>query len=520
MSPARRRPAAGWRPRHARIFEIVEQLAEQAGDRVVLRDPNRTFTGRELHFEVVQLAVNLARLGLRRGMRVVLVGENGAALACSLFAASFHAAWAVPVNARLTAAEIDAIVDHADPAFVLFCTDTSPEAAAHARHFGADAVELGRFGIQLLDRGVSAAEPVSSDPREQVAVLMYTSGTTGRPKGAVLTQKALFWNAVNSAHMHDLTARDRVLTVLPMFHVGGLNIQTTPALHLGAEVVLLERFDPEATLRAVAEHRPTLTVLVPATMRALIEHPAWEQTDLSSLRMIACGSQVVPMPLLDAFNRRGVPAAQVYGATETCPIAVYQRAEEALRKPGSTGRPGLHVEMRIVDREGRDLPPGERGEVWIRGPNVTTGYWRDPEATRAALVDGWFRTGDVGVVDDEGDLWIVDRFKDVVISGGENIYPAELEAVLHAEPRIREAVVVGRPDPRWGEVPVAVVVRADPALREEEVLALFEGRLARFKHPRAVLFVDGLPKNAMGKVLKYRLRAWLAGEGDGIGTGS
>jgi len=504
------------------IARWIERHAAFAPDRPAVHFRGRALSWRELDRRVRALARGLhARFGLGPGDRVAWLGFNHPDMLALLFACARLGLVLVPLNFRLAPPEHAAILRHAG-ARLLLCGPGFEEAGARF----ADEVE----GLRVLPaEGPEGLETVLSEEGAErhpgvdlssPILLVYTSGTTGRPKGAVLTQKALFWNAVNSAHMHDLTARDRVLTVLPMFHVGGLNIQTTPALHLGAEVVLLERFDPEATLRAVAEHRPTLTVLVPATMRALIEHPAWEQTDLSSLRMIACGSQVVPMPLLDAFNRRGVPAAQVYGATETCPIAVYQRAEDALRKPGSTGRPGLHVEMRIVDREGRDLPPGERGEVWIRGPNVTTGYWRDPEATRAALVDGWFRTGDVGVVDDEGDLWIVDRFKDVVISGGENIYPAELEAVLHAEPRIREAVVVGRPDPRWGEVPVAVVVRADPALREEEVLALFEGRLARFKHPRAVLFVDGLPKNAMGKVLKYRLRAWLAGEGDGIGTGS
>jgi fatty-acyl-CoA synthase len=205
-----------------------------------------------------------------------------------------------------------------------------------------------------------------------------------------------------------------------------------------------------------------------------------------------------------------VPAAQVYGSTETCPIAAYQRADDALRKEGPTGKPALHCELRLVDRAGREVPPGEPGQVLVRGPNVMYEYWADEAATREALVDGWFRTGDIGRLDADGDLWIVDREKDVIISGGENIYPAELEAVLHAEPAIRDAVVVARPDPRWGEVPVAVVVRADPSLDEARVLALFDGRLARYKHPRAVMFMDELPRNAMGKVLRYRVRDWLA----------
>jgi fatty-acyl-CoA synthase len=219
---------------------------------------------------------------------------------------------------------------------------------------------------------------------------------------------------------------------------------------------------------------------------------------------------VVPQPLLAAFHARGVPAAQVYGATETSPIAVYQRAADAPRKEGSTGKAALHAEMRVVDAGGQDVAPGGRGEILIRGPNVMYEYWGNDAATRDALRDGWFHTGDIGWVDGDGDLWVVDRKKDVVISGGENIYPAELESVLHACPAIRDAVVVGRADARWGEVPVAVVVKAAAELDESAVLALFEGRLARFKYPREVVFLDELPRNAMGKVLRYLVREWIA----------
>ncbi|GBD41576.1 Long-chain-fatty-acid--CoA ligase [bacterium HR39] len=500
------------------IARWIERHAAFTPERPAIRFGERVITWRELDARVRRLARGLdSRFGLGRGDRVAWLGLNHPDMLLLLFACARLGLVLVPLNARLAPAEHAYILDHAGVE-VLFCGPGFEEAGARLAGELEDLRVVAAEGPEGID-ALLAEEGAERHPHVDLScpiLLVYTSGTTGRPKGAVLTQAALFWNAVNSTHMHDLGSADRVLTVLPMFHVGGLNIQTTPALHAGAEVVLLERFDADAALAAIEAFRPTLTVLVPATMRALIEHPRWERADLSCLRMIACGSQVVPLPLLEAFNGRGVPAAQVYGSTETCPIAVYQRAADALRKPGSTGKPGLHVEMRIVDREGRDVPPGERGEVWIRGPNVMSEYWRDEKATREALVEGWFRTGDVGVVDGEGDLWIVDRIKDVVISGGENIYPAELEAVLHAEPRIREAVVVGRPDPRWGEVPVAVVVRADPALREEEVLALFEGRLARFKHPRAVVFVEELPRNVMGKVLKYRLREWLAGAGDDV----
>ncbi len=497
------------------IGRWIERHAAFQPERPAVRFEDRVLTYGELEGRVRAVARALKHaLGVGRGDRIAWLGYNHPDMLVLLFAAARLGAMLVPLNWRLAPAEHLWILRHAG-AEVLVC---GPGHELRGRDLAAQLPRLQPVAVAPAEDlphldALAAVEGDDRNPHVDLStplLVVYTSGTTGRPKGAVLTQEALFWNALNAVHMHDLGARDRVLTVLPMFHVGGLNIQTTPALYVGAEVVLLDRFDATRTLATIAAVRPTLTVLVPATMQALVDHPLWPSTDLSSLRMIACGSQVVPRHLLDAFNRRGVPAAQVYGSTETCPIAVYQRAEDALARPGSTGKPGLHVEMRLVDGRGRDVPPGEPGEVLIRGPNVMYEYWADEEATREAFLDGWFRTGDVGRVDEHGDLWIVDRKKDVVISGGENIYPAELEAVLRSDARIRDAVVVGRPDPRWGEIPVAVVVRADPALDEAAVLALFEGRLARFKHPRAVVFMDELPRNAMGKVLRYRVRDWIA----------
>ena len=494
----------------------IERHAAFDPARTAIRSEQRTLTYAEFAERIRAMARGLKHgLGVGRGDRVAFLGYNHPDFLTLLFACARLGVMMVPLNWRLATAENAYILRNAGVETVLATAAFAAEAqrlaevVAGVRLVAVDGERPGMVALdELLGTGGDAGNP-HVDLGNPLLVV-YTSGTTGRPKGAVLRQEALFWNALNAAHMHDLTSRDHVLTVLPLFHVGGLNIQTTPALHAGAEVTLLDRFDAGRTLEAIARLRPTLTVLVPATMRALIEHPQWEATDLSCLRMIACGSQVVPRPLLDAFNDRGVPAAQVYGSTETCPIAVYQRAGDALAKPGATGKVALHAELRLIDRQGREVPPGEPGEVLVRGPNVMFEYWGDEAATRQALVEGWLHTGDIGYLDAEGDLWIVDRKKDVVISGGENIYPAELEAVLHEHRGIRDAVVVGRPDTRWGEVPVAVVVRGDPGLTEEAVLALFEGRLARFKHPRAVVFMDELPRNAMGKVLKYRVRDWIA----------
>jgi fatty-acyl-CoA synthase len=298
---------------------------------------------------------------------------------------------------------------------------------------------------------------------------------------------------------------------LPMFHVGGLNIQTLPALHAGAKVTLHRRFEATATLLAIARDKPTLAVLVPAQLTAMLEHPLWRDTDLSSLRAITTGSSIVPTPLIEAVHARGVPVIQVYGSTETAPIAIYQTRSDAFVSVGSCGRPSPLCDIRVVDRDGRDVGRGERGEILVRGPNVMTGYWRNAAATGAALVEGWFHTGDIGHVDARGCYYIDERKNDVIISGGENIYPAEIEAILLGDPRIAEAAVVARPDPRWGEVPVAVIVpRAGMSLTADAVAALFRDRLARFKQPRDVVFAASLPKNALGKVLRRELRRVVA----------
>jgi fatty-acyl-CoA synthase len=404
-----------------------------------------------------------------------------------LFAAARVGAILVPLNWRLTAAEHRAILADCTPRYLV----AEDEFAAHAQALD---VPLGPPSSAAAS---STPQPAGADSDD--VLIVYTSGTTGRPKGAVLTQSALIWNGVNSIHAHDLSQGDHVLSALPMFHVGGLNNQTLPALQAGATVTLQRRFEPGRWLADVAARRPTLSLLVPAAMQAVIQHPGWLRTDLSSLRLLNTGSMVVPLSLIRAFHARGVPVGQIYGCTETAPIASVLLREDAVRKEGSAGKPAAHCEVRLVD-----------GEIQVRGPNVMRGYWNDPDATRAAFDGGWFRTGDLGRFDDDGFLWIMGRSKDVIISGGENIHPAELENVLADCPAIAESAVIGIADPKWGEVPCAcIVLKPGTRLTETEVLELFRDRLARYKHPRRVLFLDALPKNALGKVQRYELRRRL-----------
>lgn len=423
------------------------------------------------------LAARLRDEGAGPGSRLGWIGTNHPDMLVALFAAARIGAVLVPLNWRLSEEELRWICR--DAGLVRLLRGPSHAAALP---------------------GVPEAPPPGDAVPEDALLIGYTSGTTGRPRGAVLTRSAFRANAAASRAVFGLTPADRVLTVLPMFHVGGLNIQTVPALLHGAEVVLHERFEPDAFLDSVEADRPSLSLLVPAVMAALVAHPRWRSADLSSLRAVGAGSSDVPLDLIEAFHAKGVPVQQVYGATETCPIAIAQTREEALAAPGSIGHPAPGTEARIA--------PGT-GEILVRGPNVMACYWNDPAATRAALREGWFATGDVGRVDEAGRFWFTDRLKHLIISGGENISPAEVERVLLTAPGVREGAVVGRPDPRWGEVPVAVIVPGE-GFDAARVLAHFEGRLARFKHPRAVVALDALPRTALGKVAVAEVRRLAA----------
>lgn len=459
-------------------------LAAQPPDRVALRFGDVALTYGALHAQAEAMAAALAARGVRHGDRVGFLGQNHPAQIVALFACARLGAMLLPLNWRLAAPEWRFILEDADARLLL----ATPDMLSAMPDLAVDATTL-------VASGDAPDEGCESDP----VLLVYTSGTTGRPKGAVLNQRALHHNALNAAHAFEMTAQDCVLTVLPLFHVGGLNIQTTPALHAGAEVLLHPRFDADAFFDAVARDRPTLTLLVPAVMQALVSHPRWAGADLSSLLAIGAGSSDVPLPLIEAFHARGIPVQQVYGATETCPIAIIQNRAEALTAPGSLGRPALHAEARIAGG-------ATEGEIQIRGPATLRRYWPDLPALDE---EGWFATGDVGRLDPQGRFWFTDRLKHVIISGGENIYPAEVERLLRTAPGIIEGAIIGRPDPRWGEVPVAVVV-AGEGFDAARVLAHFEGQIARFKIPRAVITVPALPRTALGKVEVAKLHCLLA----------
>ena len=503
------------------LSDLIDRNAAFAPSKPAIRFADTVMTYADFAVRIAQMACALkSQLGVGRGDRVAILACNRPDYLILLYACARLGALLVPLNWRLAVAE---------QVYVL--SDASVKALLVEREFAAVTVPLRKalpdvqvvgldftpeFGTSLaaILEGASGDGRVPNVDISSPLLIVYTSGTTGHPKGAVLRQEALIWNAVMSQHMHDMTAEDHVLTVLPMFHVGGLNIQTTPALQLGATVTLHAGFAPGAALEAIERDRPSLTVLVPATLQAILDHPRWEATSVSSLRAVTTGSTQVPQSLVEAFLRRGVPVLQVYGSTETSPIAIYTRLSGDRPRSGSTGLPGLVCEAKVVDETGRETRPGEPGEVVMRGPNVFFEYWGNAPATHEALREGWYHSGDIGTRDADGYFFITDRKKNLIISGGENIYPAEVERVLLRHPSVAEAAVIGVPDARWQEVPLACVVlhlgvTADPAGIERFCLE----QLARFKVPRTYVFLDALPRNAIGKVQHFLLKQQFAAVG-------
>ena len=496
------------------LSDWIDRHAGFTPDKVALVCAGRRHTYAGLARAIESTAGALKACGTNPGDRVAHLGYNGVEQLCLLFACARLGAIFAPLSWRLASAEHRAMLADCRPR-VLVVADPFVEPTAGILDLGAAtvcvAIGAARDGWvpydRFLDRGEAPPPRAAAAGGASPVLLCYTSGSTGQPKGVVLTQNALFHNAINSMHMHDLVSSDVVLTTLPLFHVGGLNIQTLPALHCGATVVLHPRFDPAQAIDALLQDGITLTVLVPAQLELVAREQRWQTALLPALRAITTGSTIIGETFVRRNLQRDVPLLQVYGATETCPIVAYQRVGDAPRHPGSVGKPALHCDLKIVDAAGRDVPAGTSGEILVRGPNVMEGYWNKPLETAAALDAGWYHTGDVAHADADGYLYVDGRCRDVIISGGENIYPAEIENALADCADIAEVAVVGRPDERWGEAVVAVVVPVRGAqISREKLCTLLAGRVARFKHPRDVVLAESLPRTALGKVKREELK--------------
>jgi fatty-acyl-CoA synthase len=498
----------------------LTRRAQLTPARTALVFEGRSWTYHDLNEQVDRCASAFAELGVCHGDRVAVLTINVPQFLEVLFACGKLGAVFVPLNFRLAAPELTFIVNDAGvhtlvvgPEFIGLVDSVRTELCVR-RYLALQASEGGDW-LEYDDVVARAAAQASDNEvgSGEVAIIMYTSGTTGRPKGAMLTHGNLLWNNINAALAFDTLEDDITLVCAPLFHIGGLNVTTLITLLKGGTVVLMPAFDPARVLDLIEEHRINTMFGVPAMFLFMSQVPGFADRDLSSVRTFICGGAPVPEPLIRLYQDRGIPFVQGYGLTETAPFGTLLPKQDSLRKLGSAGLPPMFTEVRVVDERMEDVKPGVIGEVVIKGPNVMKGYWNRPDATAEAITHGgWFHSGDLGVLDEDGYLFLKDRKKDMIISGGENIYPAEVESVLIDHPDIADVAVIGMPDETWGEKVVAVVVKVDAGdLTPQDVIDFANGRMARYKLPREVVFTDLLPRNPAGKVLKRELRDQFQG---------
>jgi fatty-acyl-CoA synthase len=475
----------------------------------------RRYSYAEMDRRVEQLgAVLHDGFGIQPGDRVAVLAQNDTRTFEVQFACWRLGAVFVPLNWRLALPELEFIVGDCSPKVLIHEAGFAEVASALAASTGvADRItwDGSAAGAADYDEALAAAAgpcPRPVNTHDTVLTIMYTSGTTGRPKGAIITHGMTFWNAINQTEFFGNGAHMVNLAALPLFHTGGLNVFANPAFHFGGTNVVVHTFDPAEALRLLGDHDPTITHFlgVPAHWLFMSQAPGFAEASFGDLTA-GVGGSPTPIELIKVWEGKGVPLQQAFGMTETSPMTLSLTREDALRKIGSAGLPALHTECRIVDEHGTDVERGTVGELWVRGPNVTPGYWNRPDATAEAITDGWLHTGDAARQDDDGYFYIVDRWKDMYISGGENVYPAEVEDVIYQLPAVAEVAVIGVPDDRWVEVGKACIVVKDGAsLTQAEVVRHCADNLATFKVPKSVVFCDELPHNATGKILKRELR--------------
>ena len=488
---------------------------------VVEVEKGRRFTYAELDARANRIAHVLRAKGVRKGDRVALLLMNGVEYLEAYFGAAKIGAVMVPLNWRLVPDELEFIIGDAGAVVLIYGEELDDSAKAlQPRELPVkqwircgDKSTLPDWAddYEALTADASTDEPEIEGDTDDLLFIMYTSGTTGLPKGAVHTHGTMAWASLTINMTADMRYRDRYLQILPLFHVGALT-PATAAIHRGGSLVVMRAFDPTTVFKVIEDEKITTGLAVPAMLNFMLQVPGHAEADTSRLRWLMSGAAPVPVSLIEAYAKLGIEIHQVYGLTETCGPACLISPEEAISKAGSTGPAFFHTDVRVVGEDGKSVAPGEVGEVIIRGPHIMKEYWNRPEATAETIRDGWLYSGDLATVDKEGFVYIQDRKKDMIISGGENIYPAEIENVLQGHPGILEAAVIGQPSEKWGESPAAIVVaNPDAAPTAEEILEYCSGKLARFKLPRVIEFADEIPRNPTGKILKRILREQFPG---------
>lgn len=507
------------------IGQLLTNRARLSGEREAYVDSKSglRLTFSELNQRCNQVANVLLAKGVKKGDRVAIMLMNSAEFFEAYFAIAKIGGVVVPLNWRLVADELEFILKDSGSTTLIFGhefldlasdlnsrgdkTDIvnwlySSEAPAET-HYAED--------YEALRNAASAAEPEAGGRADDLLYIMYTSGTTGLPKGVVHTHTTTMWALMTFSATADTHEGDRYLAALPMFHVGALT-PITVNVYEGTTSIVMREFDPTRAWELIGEERITSGLLVPAMLNFMIQVDNLERFDHSTLRWIQSGASPLPVNLIQQYADMGVDIHQIYGLTESCGPACLITGDDAIARIGSTGQGFFHTEIRIVKDDGSEAAPEEQGEVWVRGGHIMKEYWNRPDATAETITpDGWLRTGDVAAMDEDGFVYIQDRIKDMIISGGENVYPAEVENVILSHPDVAEVAVIGQPSERWGESPFAVVVRKNDSLTEADILSFCDGKMARYKLPKGAAFIEVIPRNANGKVLKRLLREEFPG---------
>lgn len=491
-------------------FDWLEKWATYTPDKLFLREYH---TQREWNFSEFNNRANylakyfIEELKLSKGDRVAVYSKNRAEYVLIFAACVKSGLIIVPLNFRLTPRELDILINDAEPKLFIYEKEYLYEVQKLESISKVDnKIEIESL-IKFLDDNLEIVDKINNGITEDdIVMILYTAGTTGLSKGAIINHRMLFWNSINTGLRLDLTSQDHTQSFAPFFHTGGWNVLFTPFLHHGASHTILQKFDAELILDLMEKEKTTILFGVPTMLQMMSDSPKFEKINLSSVRYAIVGGAPMPIPLINKWHEKGIFIRQGYGLTEVGPNVFSLHQKDAIRKKGSIGFPNFYFEVKIVDDDGNQLGANQVGELWLKSPVVTPGYWRKPEETAKSITDGWFHTGDMVMKDDDGYFFVVDRKKNMFISGGENVYPAEIERFLLTNQKVKEAAVIGVEDEKWGEVGAAFIVQGEnEILNAEEIKIFCLGGLAKYKIPKYFNFVDEIPKNEAGKVDRKKL---------------
>ncbi|MDW3211130.1 MAG: AMP-binding protein [Reichenbachiella sp.] len=483
----------------------ISKWAVYSPDKVAVTEyeTNQSITYKRLNSQANYLSSRFLNTGCEVNDRILVIAEHSIAYVALFSMAQKTGITLVPVNYRLSAREIEYLIADSNPSYLIAekkFDQLIPKSADTKLIWMEELVQ------ELASAAETPFEALDIDENHPLFIL-YTSGTTGYPKGAIYSHKMLFWNSVNTAQSLELTSSDHTISCMPAFHTGGWNVLLTPLLHRGASVGIMRKFDPDLLLQLLEEEKSQLFMGVPTMLKMMAESEQFEKADLSNMRYFIVGGEALPLSVINTWHSKGVKIRQGYGLTEVGPNLTSLHQDHAERKIGSIGLPNFYTEIRLKSADGEDVKPGEIGELCLSGPLVTPGYWRNEKATKEAIQDGWFRTGDLAKMDNEGFLYIVDRIKCMFISGGENVYPAEVERVLRQMPEIDEAAVVGVADTQWGEVGKAYLTAANGRLPDKDLITTHCAKhMAKFKIPKHIVWLEEMPKNDSGKIDRKKLK--------------